>query len=158
MYQWHPLLHPLHGGLMDKTFRLSAGRSGVRIPGRGKFLLRTKVIDAMINYPLFYFFRGQIARQMCWYTMLANLLTFRLNLFQDGSGLTCSSSFYYIPFSYFTFPGSLSRIYHLDLLRLPRYFDRILIFYVFTFRFFFVWLRFSSCGCSVGIWWPPNAR
>ena len=34
---------------MDKTFGLSAGKSEVRIPGRGKYLLRTTAVDARIN-------------------------------------------------------------------------------------------------------------
>ena len=29
-----------------------AGRSGVRIPGIGKFSLRTTAVDARVNYPL----------------------------------------------------------------------------------------------------------
>ena len=34
------------GGLMDKTLGLSSGRSGVRIPGRGKCSLSTTAVDA----------------------------------------------------------------------------------------------------------------
>ena len=41
---------------MDKTLGLSAGRSGVRIPGRGKCSLRTTAIDARVNYSLFFCF------------------------------------------------------------------------------------------------------
>ena len=39
---------------MDKTLALSAGRSGVRIPGRGKCSLRTIAVDAKIKYPLYF--------------------------------------------------------------------------------------------------------
>ena len=39
--------------LMDKTLGLSAGRSGVRIPGRGKSSLKPIAVDAMVSYPLF---------------------------------------------------------------------------------------------------------
>ena len=42
--------------LMDKTFGLSAGRSGVRIPGRGKYSLRTIAVDAIVKYPLYFMF------------------------------------------------------------------------------------------------------
>ena len=38
---------------MDKTFGLGAGRSGVRIPGRGKCSLITTAVDARVNYPLY---------------------------------------------------------------------------------------------------------
>ena len=41
------------GGQMDKTLGLSAGRSGIRIPGRGKCSLRTIAVDARVNYRLF---------------------------------------------------------------------------------------------------------
>ena len=37
------------GGLMDKTLELSAGRSTIRNPGRGKFSLRTTAVDASVN-------------------------------------------------------------------------------------------------------------
>ena len=40
------------GGQMDTTLGLSAGRSGVRIPGRGRCLLGTTPVDARVNYPL----------------------------------------------------------------------------------------------------------
>ena len=40
------------GGLMDKTLGLDAGRSGVRILGRGKFSLRSLAVDARVKYPL----------------------------------------------------------------------------------------------------------
>ena len=55
------------GGLMDKTLGLSAGRSGVRIPGRGKCSLRTIAVDARVNYPLY-------------------LLTFKINFLHDFQG------------------------------------------------------------------------
>ena len=38
---------------MDKTLELSVGRSGVRIPGRGKSSLRTTAVDARVKYPIF---------------------------------------------------------------------------------------------------------
>ena len=38
---------------MDKSLGLSAGRSGVRILGRGKWSLRTTAVDARVKYPLF---------------------------------------------------------------------------------------------------------
>ena len=38
------------GALVDKTLGLSAGRSGVRIPSRGKCSLRTTAVDARVNY------------------------------------------------------------------------------------------------------------
>ena len=44
------------GGLMDKTLGLNAGRSGVQIPGRGKFSLRTKAVDASVKYQLYFIF------------------------------------------------------------------------------------------------------
>ena len=40
------------GGLMDKTFGVSAGRSVVQIPGWGKCSLRTTSVDARVNHPL----------------------------------------------------------------------------------------------------------
>ena len=42
-----------HGGRMDKTLGLKAGRSGVRILGRGKCSVRTTAVDARVNYPFF---------------------------------------------------------------------------------------------------------
>ena len=42
------------GGLMNKTLGLSAGRSGVRIPGRGKCLLRTTAVNTRVKYPLYF--------------------------------------------------------------------------------------------------------
>ena len=41
------------GSLMDKTLVLSTGRSGVRIPGRGKCSLRTIAVDARVKYLLY---------------------------------------------------------------------------------------------------------
>ena len=41
------------GGPVDKTLGLSAGRSGVRIPGRRKGSLRTTTVDARVNCPLY---------------------------------------------------------------------------------------------------------
>ena len=41
-------------GLVDKTFGLSAGRSWVRILGRGKCSLRTTAVDAGVNYRLYF--------------------------------------------------------------------------------------------------------
>ena len=38
----HTCIDVTRGGLMDKTLGLSAGRSVVRIPGRGKCSLRTR--------------------------------------------------------------------------------------------------------------------
>ena len=43
---------------MDKTLGLSAGRSRVRIPGRGKCSLRTIEVDARVKYPLYLFTAG----------------------------------------------------------------------------------------------------
>ena len=40
------------GGLMDKTFGLSGGRSVVRIPSRDKFSLKTIPVDARVKYSL----------------------------------------------------------------------------------------------------------
>ena len=42
-----------HDGLLDKILGLSAERSGVRIPGRGKCSLRTTVVHTNVNYPLY---------------------------------------------------------------------------------------------------------
>ena len=39
---------------MDKALGLSAGRSGVRIPGRGKCSLRNIAVDTRVKYPLFH--------------------------------------------------------------------------------------------------------
>ena len=39
-----------HDGLLDKILRLSAERSGVRIPGREPY-----AVDARVNYPLYLF-------------------------------------------------------------------------------------------------------
>ena len=39
--------------LIYKNLGLDAGRSGVRIPGRGKCSLKTTVVDARVNYPLY---------------------------------------------------------------------------------------------------------
>ena len=39
---------------MDKTLGLSGGKSGVRIPGRGKCSIRTIADDARVNYPLYF--------------------------------------------------------------------------------------------------------
>ena len=44
---------------MDKTLELSAGRLGVRIPGRGKCLLKTIAIDARVKYPLYLTYIGR---------------------------------------------------------------------------------------------------
>ena len=41
---------------MDKNFGLSAGKSGVWIPGPGKCSLRTTAVDARVNYPLYFTF------------------------------------------------------------------------------------------------------
>ena len=41
-------------GLLDKILGISAEKSGVRIPGRGKCSLRTKAVAARVNYPLFF--------------------------------------------------------------------------------------------------------
>ena len=41
------------GGILDKTLGICTGRSGVRIPGRGKCSLRTIAVDARVNYPLY---------------------------------------------------------------------------------------------------------
>ena len=41
------------GGLVDEALGLSAGRSGVRIPDRGKCWLGTTAVDARVNYPLY---------------------------------------------------------------------------------------------------------
>ena len=41
------------GVLMDKTFELRAGISGVRITGRGKCSLSTTAVDARVKYPLY---------------------------------------------------------------------------------------------------------
>ena len=43
-----------------KILGLSAGRSGVRIPGRGKYSLRTTAVDARVNYPLYLFTKYKI--------------------------------------------------------------------------------------------------
>ena len=43
-HSFHTILHQ-HGGLMDKTLELNAGRSGVRAPGRGKCSLRTIAVE-----------------------------------------------------------------------------------------------------------------
>ena len=39
---------------MDKTLDKTAGRSGVRIPGRGKGSQRTTAVDPRVNDPLFF--------------------------------------------------------------------------------------------------------
>ena len=41
---------------MDKSFKRFAGRLGVRIMGRSKYLLRTIAVDAMVNHQLYLFF------------------------------------------------------------------------------------------------------
>ena len=38
---------------MDKTFGLSAGIPGVRIPGGGKCSLKTIAVDARVNHQLY---------------------------------------------------------------------------------------------------------
>ena len=44
------------GGRIDKTIGLNAGRSGVRIPSRGKCSLRTIAVDARVNFPVYLYF------------------------------------------------------------------------------------------------------
>ena len=46
-------LYNQRSAIIDKTLGLSAGRSGVRIPGRGKCSLRTISVEARVNYPLY---------------------------------------------------------------------------------------------------------
>ena len=55
MVEGYLFIFHTNGGLMAKTLALSVGRSGVRIPGRGKCSLRTTAIDMRVNYPLYLF-------------------------------------------------------------------------------------------------------
>ena len=87
---------------MDETLELSAGRSGVWIPGRGKCSQRTVAVDARVKYPL-YLSQGSPHLQ----TQL-----------QDGSHFTFS----YNSFSSFTFPAAPYRIFLLFLSWLPCHF------------------------------------
>ena len=54
MNAWMSSIRNHFGGLMDKTFGLSAGRSGVRTPVPGKCSLRTTAVDARVKYPLYF--------------------------------------------------------------------------------------------------------
>ena len=48
----HATMGVERGGLMDNTLGLSTGRSGVRIPGRGKCSRKTTAFHARVKYPL----------------------------------------------------------------------------------------------------------
>ena len=51
-------------GRMDKTFGLNDVKSGVRIPGRAKFSIRTTAADARVKYPLYLALAATISLQL----------------------------------------------------------------------------------------------
>ena len=51
-FHYNNVMPQQRGGLMDRTFGLSAGRSRV-LPGQGKCSLRTMAVDAKVNQQLY---------------------------------------------------------------------------------------------------------